>query len=377
MAGAAVVDTTQLKPDEGTPELPEGRVRVRLHTDGSLHDVTEYEIEKCNPSELDLCEDLSDLQSVNECGVLHTLTSRVKANMPLTHAGPNLVNFWPPLQAHSKTPKSRRGESMWDAPPALSALVKRVYVSMVGSRRDHSVCAVGRSGTGKTTACQSFTHALLKQAGTTGDNISVERVQAMFTVLRSFGCVSSLHSDASSRFASVFSTELQLHQLPEANSFGIVHPTKMFGCFFSEIIMTEQFDRSWVCSSLCCDLSQVKSWGVATVAEGQGPGKLVEEKQRASVAFTKLLTAMGTLGFSAAEQKAIWHVLAGIYHLGAAGACKGNADSSSSSSPSSSSLITHTVSVTSSTHRNTHCYHNNQKLESNLFKCKNKARFNL
>uniref|UniRef100_A0A3Q1CN03 Myosin motor domain-containing protein n=1 Tax=Amphiprion ocellaris TaxID=80972 RepID=A0A3Q1CN03_AMPOC len=314
---------TQLKPDEGTPELPEGRVRVRLQTDGSLHDVTEFEVEKCNPSELDLCEDLSDLQSVNECGVLHTLTSRAKNNMPLTQAGPNLVNFWPPLQAHSKTPKSRRGESVWDAPPALAALVKRVYVSMVGSRRDHSVCAVGRSGTGKTTACQAFTHTLLKQAGTTGENISVERVQAMFTILRSFGCVSSQHSDASSRFAMVFSldfnhagqaaaghlqtmmldkwkvcqttqgesnflifsqllagistemrTELQLHQLPESNSFGIVHPTK------------------------------------------------VEEKQRASVAFTKLLTAMETLGFSAGEQKAIWHVLAGIYHLGAAGACK-------------------------------------------------------
>ncbi|KAM9307416.1 unconventional myosin-XVIIIb [Pholidichthys leucotaenia] len=314
---------TQLKLDEGKPELPEGQVRVRLQTDGSLHDVTEYEVEKCNPSEQDLCEDLSDLQSVNESGVLHTLISRAKANMPLTHAGPNLINVWPPLQTHSKTPKSRRGESMWDAPPALAALVKRVYVSMVGTRRDHSVCAVGRSGTGKTTACQAFTHALLKQAGTTGQNISVEHVQAMFTILRSFGCVSSQHSDASSRFAMVFSldfnhagqaaaghlqtmmldkwkvcqktqgesnflvfsqmlvgigselrTELQLHQLTESNSFGIVHPTK------------------------------------------------VEEKQRASVAFTKLLTAMETLGFSAGEQKAIWHVLAGIYHLGAAGACK-------------------------------------------------------
>ncbi|KAM7392340.1 hypothetical protein PAMA_007450 [Pampus argenteus] len=69
-------------------------------------------------------------------------------------------------------------------------------------------------------------------------------------------------------------TELQLHQLPESNSFGIIHPTK------------------------------------------------VEEKQRASVAFTKLLAAMEMLGFSSGEQKAIWHVLAGIYHLGAAGACK-------------------------------------------------------
>ncbi|XP_061590031.1 unconventional myosin-XVIIIb-like isoform X2 [Cololabis saira] len=314
---------TQLKPDEGTPELPDGRVRVRLEMDGTLHDVTQYEVEKCNPAELDLCEDLSELQSVNECGVLQTLTSRAKANMALTHAGPNLVNFWPPLESHSKTPKSRRGQSAWDAPPALVALVRRVYVSMVGSRRDQSVCALGRTGTGKTAACQAFTLALLKQAGATGLNISVERIQAMFTILKSFGCVGSPHSDASSRFAMVFSldfnhagqvaaghlqtmmldkwkvcqktpgetnflvfaqmlaglsteirTELQLHQLPEANSFGIVHPTK------------------------------------------------VEEKQRASVAFTKLLTAMETLGFSAGEQKAIWHVLAGIYHLGAAGVCK-------------------------------------------------------
>ncbi|XP_044000663.1 unconventional myosin-XVIIIb-like isoform X1 [Gambusia affinis] len=314
---------TQLKPDEGTPDLPSGRVRVRLETDGSLHDVTEFEVEKCNPSELDVCEDLSDLQCVNESGVLHTLTSRSKASMPLTHSGPNLVSLWPPLQTPSKTLKTRRGECVWDAPPALDALVKRVYLSLVGTRRDHSVCALGRSGTGKTTTCQAFTHTLLKRAGAAGPNVSVERLSAMFSILRSFGCVSSPHSDASSRFATVFSldfnhagqvsaghlqtmmldkwtvcqktpgesnflvfsqmlaglssemrTELQLHQLPDSNSFGILHPTK------------------------------------------------VEEKQRASVAFTKLLAAMETLSFSAGEQKAIWHVLAAIYHLGAAGACK-------------------------------------------------------
>lgn len=101
--------------------------------DGSLHDVTEYEIEKvpfplrsrlsvvkldvrwlglvppqCNASEQDLCEDLSDLQSVNECGVLHTLMSRAKANMPLSQAGPNLINFWPPLQTLSKVKPNTR-----------------------------------------------------------------------------------------------------------------------------------------------------------------------------------------------------------------------------------------------------------------------------
>lgn len=49
----------------------------------------------------------------------------------------------------------------------------------------------------------------------------------------------------------------------------------------------------------------------------------VDEKQRAAVGFGKLLAAMNTLGFSSDEQKAIWRVLAGIYHLGVAGTCKG------------------------------------------------------
>ena len=57
---------------------------------------------QCNPSELGLCEDLSELQYVNESGVLHTLTSRAQASLPLTQAGPNLISLWPPSQSHSK-----------------------------------------------------------------------------------------------------------------------------------------------------------------------------------------------------------------------------------------------------------------------------------
>ncbi|NWI49482.1 MY18B protein, partial [Calyptomena viridis] len=47
-----------------------------------------------------------------------------------------------------------------------------------------------------------------------------------------------------------------------------------------------------------------------------------EEKQRASLAFSQLRAALGTLGVTTEEQAAVWRVLAGIYHLGAAGACK-------------------------------------------------------
>lgn len=49
-----------------------------------------------------------------------------------------------------------------------------------------------------------------------------------------------------------------------------------------------------------------------------------EEKQKATQQFSKLQTAMKVLGISPDEQKACWFILAAIYHLGAAGATKGN-----------------------------------------------------
>lgn len=50
----------------------------------------------------------------------------------------------------------------------------------------------------------------------------------------------------------------------------------------------------------------------------------LEEKQKAAQQFSKLQTAMKVLGISPDEQKACWLILASIYHLGAAGATKGN-----------------------------------------------------
>lgn len=49
-----------------------------------------------------------------------------------------------------------------------------------------------------------------------------------------------------------------------------------------------------------------------------------EEKQKAAQQFSKLQSAMKVLGVSPDEQKACWLILAAIYHLGAAGATKGN-----------------------------------------------------
>lgn len=313
---------TQLKPDEGTPELPDGRLRVRLSSDQSIHDVSQYEIEKLNPPELDLCEDLSDLVSVNESSALHTLSSRAKAHLPLTHAGPNLLALWPPLSSPSKGFRSRRWDS-WDAPGPLQAVVRKVYVSMLGQRRDQTLVSLGRSGSGKTTACQSFSLELLKQAGTAGGSLTLERLQAVFTVLRSFGCVSSTHSEASSRFAMVLSVDFNHAGLAAAAHLQTMLLEKWRVCQRpdgeSNFLVFSQM-LSGLSTDLRTELQlhQLKEHSFFGIT---CPTK-VDEKQRAAVGFGKLLAAMNTLGFSADEQKAIWRVLAGIYHLGVAGTCK-------------------------------------------------------
>uniref|UniRef100_A0AAR2KW74 Myosin motor domain-containing protein n=1 Tax=Pygocentrus nattereri TaxID=42514 RepID=A0AAR2KW74_PYGNA len=300
---------TQLKPDEGTPELPDGKVRVRLHTDGSVHDVTQYEIEKVNPSELDLCEDLSELVSVNESSVLHTLTTRAKANLPFTYAGPNLLALWPPLALFGKGPRTRRWDT-WEAPAPLQALVRRVYLSMVGLRKDQSVVALGRSGTGKTTSCQAFAQELLKQAGTAGD---MERLQAVFTVLRSFGCVSSPHSEASTRFAMVLSLDFNHKGLAAAGHLQTMLLEKWRVCR-----RPEGESNFLVFSQMLAGLNtEMRSEDTLELY-----GLLYCTCTEATVDFGRLLAAMNTLGFSGEEQRAIWHVLAGIYHLGVAGVCK-------------------------------------------------------
>ncbi|CAL8401830.1 unnamed protein product [Boreogadus saida] len=60
-------------------------------------------------------------------------------------------------------------------------------------------------------------------------------------------------------------------------------------------------------------------------AFGIAPHQKAEDKQRAAQQFSKLQAALKVLGVSGEEQKAFWLVLGAIYHLGAAGATKGEA----------------------------------------------------
>ncbi|EPY80356.1 myosin-XVIIIb [Camelus ferus] len=255
--------TLVLKPDEGTADLPAGRVRLCIDADKSITEVDEDQLHR--------------------------------------------------------VPRGRR-----DGLPAhLSSLAQRAYWAMLSQRRDQSIVALGRSGAGKTSCCEQVLEHLVGMAGSVDGRVSVEKIRATFTVLRAFGSVSTSHSRSATRFAMVMSLDF--------NATGRVTAAQLQTMLLEKSRVARQLEGEGsfeVFSQMLAglDLDLRTDLYLHQMADsnsfGMGVWPKPEGKQRTAAAFAQLQGAMETLGISKSEQRAIWRVLAAIYHLGAAGACK-------------------------------------------------------
>ncbi|KAK2121281.1 Unconventional myosin-XVIIIb [Saguinus oedipus] len=162
---------TMLKPDEGTADLPAGRVRLCIDADKTIIEVDEEHVHRANPPELDQAEDLASLISVNESSVLNTLLQRHRAQLPHTCTGPDLIVLQPrgPLMLSAgKVPRSRR-----DGLPAhIGSMAQRAYWALLNHWRDQSIVALGRSGAGKTSCCEQVLEHLVGMAGSLDGRVS-------------------------------------------------------------------------------------------------------------------------------------------------------------------------------------------------------------
>uniref|UniRef100_G3SSZ2 Myosin XVIIIB n=1 Tax=Loxodonta africana TaxID=9785 RepID=G3SSZ2_LOXAF len=317
---------TVLKPDEGTADLPAGRVRLRIDVDKTITEVDEEHVHRANPPELDQAEDLATLISVNESSVLNTLLHRCRAQLPHTCAGPDLIVLqpWGPVAPSAGKLMPSVPWCRWDGLPAhINSLAQRAYWELLSHRRDQSIVALGRSGAGKTTCCEQVLEHLVGLAGSVDGTVSVEKIRATFTVLRAFGSMSTGHSRSATRFTMVMSldfsatgrvTAAQLQTMLLEKS-RVARQPEGEGNFeiFSQMLAGLDLDLR---TELY--LHQMRD----STSFGMGVWSKPEDKQKAAAAFAQLQGAMETLGISGSEQRAIWRVLAAIYHLGAAGACK-------------------------------------------------------
>ncbi|NXK08780.1 MY18A protein, partial [Herpetotheres cachinnans] len=315
----------QLRLEEGSP-LPEGKVKVKLDHDGAILEVEEDDVEKANPPSCDRMEDLASLLYLNESSVLHTLRQRYGGNLLHTYAGPTMVIINPlssPSMYSEKVMHMFKGCRREDMSPHIYAVAQAAYRSMLMSRQDQAVVLLGASGSGKTTNCQHLVQYLATIAGSTGKVFSVEKWQALYTILEAFGNSSTGMNGNATRFSQIISLDFdQAGQVASASIQTLLleklrvakRPANeaTFNIFYYLLACSDSALRTELHFN---HLAENNVFGIVPLSKP-------EEKQKATQQFNKLQAAMKVMGISGDEQKAFWLVLGAIYHLGAAGATK-------------------------------------------------------
>ncbi|XP_055081910.1 unconventional myosin-XVIIIa isoform X4 [Periophthalmus magnuspinnatus] len=315
---------TVVKTDPGA--LPEGKVKIRLEHDGAILDVDEDDIEKANPPSYDRSEDLASLLYLNESSVMNCLRQRYGGNLIHTYAGPNTVVINPlstPSMYSEKVMHMFKGCRREDMAPHIYSVAQTAYRNLLTTRQDQSVVLLGKSGSGKTTNCQHLVQYLVSIAGSTGKIFSAEKWQAVYTILEAFGNSSTSMNSNASRFSHVVSLDFdQAGQVSSASIQTMLleklrvsrrpDSESTFNVFYFLLAGADSTLRTELHLN---HLAENSTFGIL-------PQTKAEDKQRSSQQFTKLQAAMKVLGFSSEEQRALWLILGGIYHLGAAGATK-------------------------------------------------------
>lgn len=118
------------------------KFNVTLKHSGDIITVDEDDLEKANPFEQDLVEDLCNLKHLNEASVLHCIRQRFGNNLIHTKAGHILivVNPMQPLSLYSEKVVSMfRGCKTEDTPPHIYSMSQAAYRSMIATKRDQSI----------------------------------------------------------------------------------------------------------------------------------------------------------------------------------------------------------------------------------------------
>uniref|UniRef100_A0A7N4PA22 Myosin motor domain-containing protein n=1 Tax=Sarcophilus harrisii TaxID=9305 RepID=A0A7N4PA22_SARHA len=208
--------------------------------------------------------------------------------------------------------------------PHIYTVAQTAYRAMLMNRQDQSIVLLGSSGSGKTASCQHLVQYLATIAGTSGNKVfSVEKWQALYTVLEAFGNSPTIMNGNATRFSQILSLDFdQAGQVSSAS----VQTMLLEKLRVARRPSSEATFNVFYYLLACGDSTLRTELHFNHLAEnnifGIVPLSKPEEKQKAAQQFSKLQAAMKVLGISPDEQKACWFILAAIYHLGAAGATK-------------------------------------------------------
>lgn len=211
-------------------------------------------------------------------------------------------------------------------PPHIYSMAQSAYHGMLTTRRDQSLVFLGRSGSGKTTNFRHSIQYLLTAAGCLNKILTVEKLTSLWTVLECFGNCKSVMNINSTRFTQIFSLDFDQSGCIASASIQVLMLEK------TRIVKKIDGDGTFhIMQRLLCGIEGVlrKELYLDNISGNENNPFINllqkhEDKQRAQSEFIKVCSAFNVLGVNDNEQKLIYSVLAAIFHLGCAGAVKGN-----------------------------------------------------
>ncbi|XP_052751859.1 unconventional myosin-XVIIIa [Galleria mellonella] len=302
-----------------------GRAKVRVIQTGEVITVDEDDLEKANPPQLEMCEDIASLRCLNECGALNVLRSRYAAGLPHARAGHALLVLGPPKRTApiytEKVAAMFRGCRADDMPPHVFAAAQSAHRCMLASRRDRAIVFLGRSGSGKTSAMRHCVWYLASTYPAQGSKLTPERFDAAFDVLHTFGSSRTGSNTHASRFVSLTSLDFDGGGALVSASVQTLLPDLRPGQAPLRALHTLFHG---------CD-GRLRRELLLDQAPVNAPNPFISfsDKADAPTEFSALKEAMQLLNITEQEEMAVWKILAVICHLGWAGAVKASTGASS------------------------------------------------
>lgn len=218
-----------------------------------------------------------------------------------------------------------RGCKTEDMPPHIYSLAQTAYRTMLETRRDQSLIFMGRSGSGKTASFKHALYYLTLAAGSTNKLLTAEKINAINTILEAFGNTKTCMNSNATRFTQIFSLDFDHSgQIASASVQVLLMEKSRAGRRFSNESPFHVLTRllagaeGLLQKELQFDNVNLDETNLFVTISSK-----LDERQKASGEFIRLVQAFATLNVDNASVKAIWNVIAAIYHLGMASATKG------------------------------------------------------
>ena len=211
-----------------------------------------------------------------------------------------------------------------DMPPHIYSLAQTAYRSMLETRRDQSLIFLGRSGSGKTASFKHALYYLTLAAGSTNKLLTAEKINAINTILEAFGNTKTVMNSNASRFTQIFSVDFDHSGQIASASVQIMLMEKTRAgrrinneANFHVITRLLAGAEGLLQKELQLDGVNLDENNLFVSISSK-----LDERQKYSADFSRLVQAFYTLNVDQNSVKAIWSVLAAIYHLGSASAAK-------------------------------------------------------